>query len=104
MPKPTDKTEIEVEMPAVVKGDVRFLSKAAFLNPAPDKLRKFLTGARYFSVGAITIVSASDLFSGYQAKVINLVLSVLILLLGAIEAATGVESKVDTAQRKKENG
>lgn len=101
MPNPTDTTEThEVEMPAIVKGDVRFLSKAAFANPAPDRLKKFLTGGRYFAVGAISIVSASDLFSGGQAKIINFSLAVFILLLGAIEASIGVESKGDTAKRK----
>lgn len=103
MPKQTTESPNQethdIEIPVTVKGKTRFLSAAAFSNPAPTSLKNFLTGGRYFCVGAVALVSGSDLFSGQQAKIINFCLAAAILLLGAIQAATGVESNTDTNKR-----
>ena len=103
-PKLSDTATLEkheVEVPKKVTGTVRFLtSKAAYTNPAPERLKRILTACRYFAVGCIATVSGSDLFSGYQAKVINFSLAVVIILLGSIELATGVETSAATAKRK----
>lgn len=83
--------EIEVNTPEIVKGKVEFMSSASFGNPAPDKLKRILTAIRYTLVGMITMVSGTDLFSGYQSKVISFSMGVLILICGGIELATGVK-------------
>jgi hypothetical protein len=67
------------------------MTAAGFNNPPPAKLKRILAALKYFCVSLITMVSATDLFSGGQAKIINFSLGVFILFMGAIELATGVK-------------
>lgn len=59
--------------------------------PAPAKMKRIIKALNYFSVSLITMVSATDLFTARQSKIIVFVLGVFILLLGAIELGTGVK-------------
>lgn len=83
---------IDVNLPAVEKGEIKFLtSKAAFVNPAPDKLKRILTAIRYTLISLITLIAGTDLLSGYQVKVTTFCLGLAILLCGGIELGTGVK-------------
>lgn len=88
---PEENKPIEVEQPITAPGKVQFMTAAGFNNPPPAKLKRVLAALKYFSVSLITMVSATDLFSGGQAKIINFILGVAILSMGAIELATGVK-------------
>jgi hypothetical protein len=92
MPEEIIPQQIEVQEPAVKTGTVEMFNKAGFNNPAPDKLKRVLTAMRYTFVGLITMVSGTDLFTGYQSKVISFSLGVAVLICGAIELGTGVKS------------
>lgn len=81
----------EVEVPVTKESTVSFMTPSGFSNPAPLKLKRVLTALRYFCVGLITAVSGTDLFTGYQSKIISFCLGVVILSLGAIELGTGVK-------------
>lgn len=65
--------------------------------PTPTILARTTKALRYFSVALIGLVSASDLFSGLQAKKVNFCLSVFIYFTGVIDIMIGVEP--DKAQR-----
>jgi len=86
-----EEKQIEVETPEVKPGKVEFMTASGFNNPPPVKLKRALAALKYFSVSLITMVSATDLFSGSQAKIICFCLGVFILALGGIELATGVK-------------
>lgn len=92
MPEQDEPKKIEVDQTVVKTGTVEFMNKAAFTNPAPDKLTRVLAAIKYTFVGLITMVSATDLFTGGQSKIISFVLSVGILICGAVELGTGVKS------------
>lgn len=84
-----DKGEdIDVSLPAVQHGEVKFLNKDGFVNPAPDKLKRVLTSIRYTLVSFIALVSASSI---PYAQTWTLGLSAAIIICGAIELATGVK-------------
>jgi hypothetical protein len=83
--------DVEVAIPETKQGSVQFMNKSGFNNPPPEKLKRILAALKYFCVSLITMVSATDLFSGGQAKIINFSLGVLILVMGGIELATGVK-------------
>jgi hypothetical protein len=85
-PKP-----IEITVPEVKKGTIEFMNKAAFINPTPEKLKRFFEGIRYFCAGLIASVGATDLFTGRQPKIIAFILGVVILATGAAEKAIGVK-------------
>lgn len=87
---PDDK-QIPVETEVPVPGKVQFMTAAGFNNPPPVRLKRVLAALKYFTVSLITLVSATDLFSGRQSKIINFVLGLSILAMGAIELATGVK-------------
>jgi hypothetical protein len=87
--------DVEVSVPEVQKGSIQFMNKSGFNNPPPEKLKRILAALKYFCVSLITMVSATDLFSGGQAKVINFSLGVAILVMGGIELATGVRPVED---------
>lgn len=91
MPEDKDNKPIEVETPITAPGKVQFMNAAGFNNPPPAKLKRVLAALKYFCVSLITMVSATDLFSGGQAKIISFILGVCILFMGAIELATGVK-------------
>lgn len=59
--------------------------------PPPKKLKDMTDAIIYFCAGAGGIVGATDLFTGYQAKVIALVLSCIILACGALQKGIGVK-------------
>lgn len=93
-----DQKPIEVAVPEIQKGTVSFMSKSAFSNPAPERMKRILGALRYFCVGLITMVSGTDLFSGRQSKIICFVLGAFILLLGAVELGTGVKTQEENKQ------
>lgn len=86
-----DNKQIEVETPVNTPGKVEFMTASGFNNPPPAKLKRVLAALKYFTVSLITLVSATDLFSGRQSKIINFALGLSILAMGAIELATGVK-------------
>lgn len=81
----------EVNVPKIETGTIQFLTKSAVSNPAPDKLKRVLTAIRYTFVSLITAVSATDLFSGAQSKIISFCLGIGIIICGGIELGTGVK-------------
>lgn len=83
--------DIEVNLPAVQHGEVKFLSNGAFSNPAPDKLKRVLTAIRYTLVSLITMLAGTDLLTGYQVKLVTFILGLGILACGGIELGTGVK-------------
>ena len=82
---------IEVDVPTMQTGTVKFMTKSGFSNPAPDKLKRVLSALKYAFVGIITAVAGTDLFTGAQSKLISFSLGVAIYILGAIELGTGVK-------------
>ncbi len=89
---PDQAEVIQVDTTKSQKGTVKF-----FGNPklkTPTILARVTKALRYFSVGIITMVSATDLFSGGEAKIINFGLGVFILLLGSVDMFVGVEPEV----------
>ncbi len=90
-----EKDQIEVKESVLKKGTVNFMTADGFSNPAPQMLKRILTGMRYTFTGMITLVAGTDLFTGYQSKLICLILSGLILLTGGIEISTGVKPLPD---------
>lgn len=87
----TKHEEHEVNVPVQQIGTIQFLNKDAVTNPAPDRLKRVLTAIRYTLVSLITAVSATDLFSGRQSKIISFCLGIGIILCGAIELSIGVK-------------
>lgn len=83
--------EIQVDTTKQVTGKIRAFTKIAIFSPTPSGLARATKAVRYFSVGLITMVSGSDIFSGGQAKIINFSLGVFILGLGAVDLLIGVE-------------
>lgn len=88
-PNPEEKHEVNV--PIQQAGTIQFMNKSAISNPAPDKLKRVLTAIRYTFVSLITAVSATDLFTGGQAKLISFCLGIGIIVCGGIELGTGVK-------------
>ncbi len=80
--------EVQVETTTIQKGKVTIGFNR---NPTPTILARATKALRYFSVSLITMVSATDLFSGGQAKIISFSLGVFILLLGGVDIVIGVE-------------
>lgn len=81
--------EVQVDTTAVTKGKVTFFGNVK--NPTPTILARVTKALRYFAVSLITMVSATDLFTGGQAKIISFCLGVFILLLGGVDIVIGVE-------------
>lgn len=81
----------EINVPKVEIGTIQFMNKSAVSNPAPDKLKRVLTAIRYTFVSLITAVSATDLFTGAQSKIISFCLGIGIIVCGGIELGTGVK-------------
>lgn len=89
--KPIESDEVVIDHPAIQKGDVKFMSKDGWNNPAPKKVKIVTEAIKDFVSGLIIAVGASDLFSGYQSKAICFVLGIVGLLCGVISRATGVK-------------
>jgi formate/nitrite transporter FocA (FNT family) len=87
-----EQKQIEVDVPVMKTGTTQFMTKAAFNNPAPDKLKRIIAALKFSFVSIITMVSGTDLFTGYQSKIISFTLGLAIIILGGIELATGVKS------------
>ena len=92
-PKPVGQGMIEVDQHALSKGEVTHVGKDnfKFRYPTPRILKAWTDGIVYFCAGLSGIVGATDLLSGYQAKVMMLVLSVTVLGCGAIQKGVGVK-------------
>lgn len=82
---------VEVDKQVVEEGKVKFGTKTAMSNPAPAKMKRIIKALNYFCVGLITAVGATDLFTGYQSKVIVFIIGVFVLALGSLEFLTGVK-------------
>lgn len=93
-----EKDKIEVAIPSPQAGEITVLSKSAFKNPAPDKLKRVLSGIRYTLVAIMGTVAASDLFDGRQAKIITFCLCVAIGICGGIELSVGVKPLPDDSK------
>lgn len=89
--KPIEPGMIEVDQPAIAKGEVKFMGKHGFGNPTPRIVKAWTEGIVYFCAGLIGIVGGSDLFTGRQSKAICLVLAIVVLACGAIQKSTGVK-------------
>jgi len=87
LPTPTDHPT-EVDTTTLSTGKVTFFGNVS--NPTPTILARATRALRYFAVSLITMVSATDLFSGGQSKIISFSLGVFILLLGAVDIVVGV--------------
>ena len=81
--------EVQIDTTAISKGKITVFGNVS--NPTPTILARATKALRYFSVSLITMVSATDLFSGGQAKIISFCLGVFILLLGGVDIVIGVE-------------
>jgi hypothetical protein len=78
---------IEVDKPVIKQGTVGWHPA----GPTPKKLKDITDAIIYFCAGLGGIVGATDLFSGYQAKIMGLTLSCVILACGAVQKGIGVK-------------
>lgn len=85
--EPANPESVEVDTTKQSKGKIVF--SANF--PTPTLLARITKALRYFAVSLITMVSATDLFDGGQAKIISFCLGVFILLTGAVDIMIGVK-------------
>lgn len=86
----TEQVEkVEVDTTKLTAGKVTFFGPIK--NPTPTLLARITKALRYFAVSLITMISATDLLSGGQAKVTNFCLGVFILALGCVDIVIGVE-------------
>ena len=83
-----DQEAIVVDTTKEATGKVTYFGKVS--NPTPTILARATKALRYFAVSLITMVSATDLFTGAQSKVISFSLGVFILALGAVDIVVGV--------------
>ena len=81
--------EVQVDTTSITKGKVTFFGPVK--NPTPTLLARVTKALRYFAVSLITMISATDLLTGGQAKVTNFCLGVFILALGGVDIIIGVE-------------
>lgn len=86
----------EVDKPEQMRGKIVY-GPSAFKLLTPRILAKVTKSLRYFCVGLMGIVSATNTFSGSQAKIIGTVLSITILALGSVDLGIGVEPKKDSS-------
>lgn len=96
--KPIAPGSVEVDQPALKKGEVEFMSKAGFKNPAPRTLKAWTDGIQAFCSGLVISVGATDIFSGYQSKVICFVLGTVALGCFCIQKGTGVKPADDSKE------
>lgn len=82
-----------------MEGNIKF-NLNQINNPTPEKWKRISNAARYFFVSLITMVSATDLFSTKESKIICFVLGVLVLMSGAIDVFLGVEPQKDSVDQK----
>lgn len=102
--EPIEKSKsIEVATQVVKKGNTRFLSRAAFDNPPPNKLRIAVRAIQGTIVALLPFIGGSDYFSGGKVKAINFWFGVVGILCEGILRSTGVESTKDTKKRLEDN-
>lgn len=85
--KPIPDGVHEVEKTVLRKGTIGW--HPSF--PPPKILKQVTNGIVYFCAGIGGIVGGSDLFTGYQAKVIMLVSACITLACGAVQTGVGVK-------------
>ena len=89
MAEETQPEKVEVDTTKLTTGKVTFFGPIK--NPTPTLLARITKALRYFAVSLITMISATDLLTGGQAKVTNFCLGVFILALGCVDIVIGVE-------------
>ena len=87
---PEEAERVVIEKPVEKTGTIR-MGLNQINNPTPVIWKRICTASRYFIVSLIGLISASDLFTGGQAKLLIFCGTVLIFLIGAIEIFIGVE-------------
>lgn len=95
---PIKQDEVQVDQPSTVKGKVEFMTKAGRKNPAPIKVKAWTDGIAAFCSGSMALVGGTDLFTGYQAKIIALLLGLVGVACFAIQKGTGVRPLNDEEQ------
>lgn len=97
IPTNTEEQPIQVDTTAPATGKVTFFGNVK--NPTPTILARATKALRYFAVSLITMVSATDLFTGAQSKIISFSLGVFILALGAVDIVVGVAPSENENQK-----
>lgn len=82
---------IETTEPTITQGEVTFMNKDAFNNPAPVKMKRIIKALNYFCVGLMGLVAGTDLFSGRQVKIIVFIMAAFVLAIGSLEIFFGVK-------------
>jgi len=88
--QPLETEPVQVDTTKISTGTIRVGVKGIG-NPTPTILARATKALRYFAVSLITMVSATDIFDGGQAKVISFCLGAFVLATGAIDILIGVE-------------
>lgn len=95
MPNETEKTNIpegvEIAENVISKGEVKFMTRTALSNPAPEKMKRIIKALNYFCVGIMGTVAGTDLFSGRQVKIIVFVVACFVIGIGSLEIVFGVK-------------
>lgn len=80
------------------KGKIEVFNRAAFLSPAPERLKRIFGAVRYLLAGVITLVAGNSMFSPTVVNIISFACGFLILLTGGIEIGIGVKSEDNAKQ------
>lgn len=90
--KPIPEDTIEVEKKVLRKGKLGFHPR----YPTSTRLRLICETVVYTNAGVSALVGGSDIFTGYQSKVIGFLLGVSALIAGGLIKATGVKPNEET--------
>ena len=82
----------EVDKTVAKQGEVQFLSKEAFKNPAPKYLKIATQSIKKFSIYVTGVLAVTTIFTGNQTKVIVFIVTLVYGLCDALEYSTGVVS------------
>jgi len=85
--KPIPENTIEVDKKVLRKGTLGFHPQF----PTSVKLRLICETIVYTNAGATAMIGGSDIFTGYQSKVIVFILGVMALIAGGLIKVTGVK-------------
>lgn len=85
--KPIPENVVEVDKKVLRKGTLGWHPK----YPTSTKLRLICETIVYTNAGVTALISGSDIFSGYQVKVLGFILGVTALVAGGVIKATGVK-------------
>lgn len=94
-PEISEEKDIEVAVPEIKKGSVQFMNKAAFNNPAPEKMVRILSALSDFCAAMVTTVGATDLFTGRQPKIICFILGAAMVAFRLMKGVIGVKPSTD---------